>query len=449
MLDKWKQNKRLLPATFLLAAILLVAGMWYFSIKTTAYAVVIDGQERFLVKKQADVNQALQQLSQDNNRLNKKVDLSNKVEVKMTMANRKAILPSRKVKTELAKVVKFETTAVAIVINGKAVTWVENKAAANEVLSKLKKENARIENGEKLLSLRFQEEVKLKEGRATINQIKSNQQAYDTITTGSENPEKYEVKEGDSLWTIARRNDMYVDDIVKANHLKSENLDLGQELVLLKAQPYINVVAWVEGEKVETIPFQTKVVVDKKATSTVKIKQTGQNGERQIAYTVTRFNGVETQKTVKKETIIKAAVDKIIIKGTRVVQVASRGGGGSGSLDWPVYGPINSYYGSRGGSHTGVDIGARSGTAIRAANSGYVVSAEYDGGYGKLITIRHDNGLVTRYAHCSSMAVSAGDKVSRGETIGAVGSTGHSTGPHLHFEVRANGSFTDPLSYLR
>ena len=85
---------------------------------------------------------------------------------------------------------------------------------------------------------------------------------------------------------------------------------------------------------------------------------------------------------------------------------------------------------------------------ISAAESGKVITASYHWSYGNYIVIDHGNGLSTLYAHCSSLAVGAGQSVSKGQTIGYIGSTGNSTGPHLHFEVRVNGSRTNPLNYI-
>ncbi|MCD8016717.1 MAG: peptidoglycan DD-metalloendopeptidase family protein [Oscillospiraceae bacterium] len=98
--------------------------------------------------------------------------------------------------------------------------------------------------------------------------------------------------------------------------------------------------------------------------------------------------------------------------------------------------------------HAGVDIGASAGATISAAAAGTVTIAEYSSSYGNYVVIYHSNGTTTLYAHMSSIAVSAGDTVSQGQTIGYVGSTGNSTGPHLHFEIRVNGSNVDPLSYF-
>lgn len=130
-------------------------------------------------------------------------------------------------------------------------------------------------------------------------------------------------------------------------------------------------------------------------------------------------------------------------------------GGGDGKLYRPVPGPITSPFGYRmhpifkvRKMHTGVDMRAAMGTPIHAAQAGTVISAGWRGGYGKCVVISHSGNLSTLYAHLSSIGVSVGQKVGRGHVIGAVGSTGYSTGPHLHFEVRVGGSPVNPAGYL-
>ncbi len=122
------------------------------------------------------------------------------------------------------------------------------------------------------------------------------------------------------------------------------------------------------------------------------------------------------------------------------------------SLCTPVSGSISSRFGARGGrrhgAHTGLDIACPMGTGIRPVSSGTVVFAAYNGSYGNLIKIDHGNGVQSWYAHCSAIYVSVGQSVDSGSTIGAVGSTGNSTGPHLHLEIRINGSPVNPQNYL-
>jgi len=116
---------------------------------------------------------------------------------------------------------------------------------------------------------------------------------------------------------------------------------------------------------------------------------------------------------------------------------------------WPVNGPVTSGFGMRWGRmHEGIDIGVGYGTPIHAAAAGRVVYAGWMSGYGNLVAIDHGGGISTAYGHQSSIAVSVGQIVAQGETIGYVGCTGHCFGPHLHFEVRINGAPVDPLGYL-
>ena len=118
-------------------------------------------------------------------------------------------------------------------------------------------------------------------------------------------------------------------------------------------------------------------------------------------------------------------------------------------LIWPVDGIVTSGFGMRWGRiHEGIDIAASTGAPIWAAAAGTVIHAGWLGGYGNLVVLDHGNGLATAYAHCSAILVGVGQTVAQGETIALVGSTGHSTGPHLHFEVRVNGVAVDPLLYL-
>ena len=192
---------------------------------------------------------------------------------------------------------------------------------------------------------------------------------------------------------------------------------------------------------------------------------------------------VETISIVEKyETELKdlvsseEAVSKLYVEKPKVVKVATTSSGRSSSvyqatgtvntktttssgkvnlgisLIKPVSGTISSRFGSRSSvrssAHTGLDIAAPTGTAIKAAASGTVTFSGYKGSYGNMIVISHGNGVQTYYGHCSKLYVSAGTQVSQGQTIAAVGSTGNSTGPHLHLEIRVNGVAYNPQNYF-
>lgn len=170
------------------------------------------------------------------------------------------------------------------------------------------------------------------------------------------------------------------------------------------------------------------------------------------------------------EDAANATIDKLVaeLEAQRAAEAAAAaaaaggsGGGGSanasGSFLWPVasYVYVSSRFGLRvhpitgkTKSHTGIDIASNQGTAVYASDGGSVTLAGWNGGYGNCIMIDHGNGYVTLYGHLSSISVSVGQTVSQGATIGAVGSTGNSTGPHLHFEVLKNGTRIDPEQFF-
>ena len=122
---------------------------------------------------------------------------------------------------------------------------------------------------------------------------------------------------------------------------------------------------------------------------------------------------------------------------------------GTGPYIYPTKGTITSRFGPRWGRmHYGVDIANNTGTAIYASDGGKVTSAGWENSYGYVVRINHGANVTTVYAHCSKLLVSVGEKVYQGQKIALMGSTGNSTGPHLHFEVRINGVAKNPLNYL-
>ena len=161
----------------------------------------------------------------------------------------------------------------------------------------------------------------------------------------------------------------------------------------------------------------------------------------------------ETREEYLAEVEALAAQSTALAEAIRASQ-AGAGSAGTGApsaagLIWPVDGVVVSGFGMRWGRmHEGIDIAASSGTPIRAAAAGTVIHAGWLGGYGNLVVLDHGNGLATAYAHASAILVGVGQQVAQGETVSLVGSTGNSSGPHLHFEVRVNGAAVDPLLYL-
>lgn len=176
-----------------------------------------------------------------------------------------------------------------------------------------------------------------------------------------------------------------------------------------------------------------------------KVESDGSDGIKEVTTEVIAINNNIISENILKEEAITPVKNKEILVGTNKLispQVAS--------INSPSRGSISSNFGERWGKmHKGVDIAASFGETISAALDGSVTYAAWQDGYGNVIKINHGGGIETTYAHCSVINVKKGEEVKSGMKIGEVGSTGHSTGPHLHFEVRENGEPKNPQKYIK
>ena len=194
------------------------------------------------------------------------------------------------------------------------------------------------------------------------------------------------------------------------------------------------------------IPFSKETVkTSKQLVGYSKVTTEGQNGISRKTESVETLNGEEISRTELSAEVIKEPVTEVTTVGT-ARSSAEKSAGFISPLKKGSF-TVSAYYGD-GRGHKGIDLAANKGTSIYAVSGGTVTYAGYDGDYGYSVIIDHGNGLKTRYAHASSLCVSKGQTVSQGEVIAYVGSTGYSTGNHLHFEVMVNGAHVNPASYI-
>lgn len=227
------------------------------------------------------------------------------------------------------------------------------------------------------------------------------------------------VAAGETISGIAARYNLDVDTVLAANPGAGELIYPGDQLVILPAPGVLHVVQ--EGDTVWSLGRQYGVTTDD----------------------ILQANG--------KTGVDLAVGEKLFIPGAKAARAAvapSRGRTGGGYV-WPTRGSITSPYGYRWGRlHTGIDIANDTGTPVMAARRGRVAFAGWRGGYGYAVLVDHGQGVHSLYGHLADFAVQAGNYVQPGQVIGYVGSTGYSTGPHLHFEVIVNGQPVDPLDLL-
>ena len=201
------------------------------------------------------------------------------------------------------------------------------------------------------------------------------------------------------------------------------------------------------------IPFSKETVkTSKQLIGYSKVTTAGQNGITRKTENIEAVNGEVVTRTELDSIVVKEPVTQVTTVGTAIstASPAQRSEERSAGFICPLKRGsfvITSYYGD-GRNHKGMDLGADKGTPIYAAAAGTVISSGYEGDYGYSVVIDHGNGYKTRYAHASALCVKKGQTVSQGDVVAYVGSTGYSTGNHLHFEIIKNGSRVNPVSYI-
>lgn len=242
----------------------------------------------------------------------------------------------------------------------------------------------------------------------------------------------------------------FVEDVkVESGYYPTENLC--ELSVLFEKLKELEVKTTVKVRNQTAIPFGsvTRKTDTRYVGDTVRAVA-GQEGIEETVENIVYINGEEISREVLESTVVKSPIDEVIVIGTKK-RTTSSGSTSSLNLIWPlkrVENQIISSYWGDGRNHQAIDIASPLGTPIYAAQGGVVVTSTYISSYGNYIIIDHGNGYQTCYAHASRLYVSVGENVAQGQVIAAVGSTGNSTGNHLHFEVRKNGTKLDPAGFL-
>ncbi|MBE7026792.1 MAG: M23 family metallopeptidase [Ruminococcaceae bacterium] len=300
--------------------------------------------------------------------------------------------------------------------------------------------------GDENVTFQTDKPLTIKAEQAPITLLRSAKEAVNVLNGSEKKENDYTVLSGDTLWGIARKFDTSVDEILSLNEGLGENITDGDVIVIKSYVPVVTVTTSQVKEYKQSIGYETQIVeTDSMYKGKSEITQKGENGEALVVANIVEQNGKEISREILSQTTIKEPVTQIKKVGTK----KPPSGYGTGSFVAPVYGTVTSRYGyRRSGFHKGIDIANSYGTPIRAADNGKVIFAGWDGLFGKIVKIDHQNGYVTYYAHNSSFAVKVGDIVQKGETIAYMGSTGNSTGNHCHFEIYKNGVLKNPDNYI-
>lgn len=348
-------------------------------------------------------------------------------------------------------------------IDGELKAATTDKEMLEKVLQEIK---APYETDEANSRIEFVEDVVVKKGMFSSDMMKDEAALRAMFESDSDNPAYYICQDGDYLSTIADKFDMTTAQLKALNpNVKETAVHQGLKLNIAAPDIYLRVKTVKTETYTEAVGYSVKRENNNTIyTGTTKVKTEGVKGERKVTAEITYIDGQRVGKKVVDTQIIKKPIDKVIYVGTKKRASSSGSGNGyvggnfsqgsgnsSGSLSNPLPGSYVScgWYGYSG--HRAIDLCIRGGTLnapVKAADGGTVIFSGWAGGYGNMIKIQHSGGMVTAYAHLNTRYVQVGDKVSKGQMIGRAGSTGNSTGPHLHFEVIINGTRVNPMNYL-
>lgn len=434
------------PLVSLMVLALFIGYTAFHGMYTRAYVLNVDGVEVGVLENEEDLDTIVSELeAQVTGILGE--DYAYDAEITLTpvyTAASTSFSDTREVEAVLLDGVGAYMDAYAISVDGEELGYAPTEDELYEMLDEV----AQPWLVEGTVDYSFVEDVEIYPTQVPSNTEFDVDSIQKTLSALETEEAYYEVELGDTFNGIAYSLDMTPAELSALNpDVEYGKIWAGDQLKIQQSVPCLSVVA-VTSETYEEViesPVEYIETADLYVGNT-SVKEQGSDGVAQVTADVTYLNGVEQDRTVLNTETIEEATTTYIYTGTTPKPATAS----NGYFIWPVRGTITSYFGARWGStHLGLDIGVPYGTTIKAADGGVVICAGWKGSYGNLVAIQHDNGMVTYYGHNSSVLVSVGQRVYQGQAIALAGSTGNSTGPHCHFEVRVNGTSVDPLSYLR
>ncbi|WP_336775200.1 M23 family metallopeptidase [Paenibacillus sp. MMO-58] len=367
-----------------------------------------------------------------------------------------------KVKTNFYQRFVVEGLGYTIEVNGQVIGTVQSKNTADSILQKIKN-NYLVQNQYEVTTLSLKNEQK-QDNPMTIKSVQFIEEVK--VSTVNEDPTlfskpeeilkklkgedikrvTYTVKEGDCVSCIAKDHNISQEVIYSNNPwIQDDFISIGDKLDLTVRKPKLSVKTTEEYSEELLVPRGVKVVYDNSMrVGSSKVINQGKPGKKTITYLQTKINGELVDEKVIKTEIQQKAVQKMVLQGSKVVD-----GVGTGIFDWPIKDPtITSQFGKRWGRfHAGTDS-VSSDRTISAADNGKVIYAGYKSDYGNHVIIDHQNGYKTLYAHMSKISLKKGQLVEKDDKVGIMGTTGRSTGVHLHFEIRSKNEKINPLTFL-
>ncbi len=437
--------KRFVVLVFSAAAVSIFLG------SITAYEYIYYGKVLGIAKSQHEVYKTIQVLGDklsEASGANVSLDVERDIQFRRVMGFRMDIDTDEDILNTLTYMKDLQVRAYGIFIDDRMAVVLENEIVASGLLKNIQNQYAGARQGVEYESISFGEKITVQEVGVQLGEIWNRKDAEHYLMTGSKTVRKHVVAKGQTFGEIAGIYDLTESELAASNPgINPAKLSIGQELILSTGSPLVTVHSTEIATYYEKVAYGTQYIDNASIyQGETEVKSRGINGQDRTVAQIIRTNGAEISRKILSTDRMAEPVDEVLYRGTKPIPPKE----GTGTFAYPIrtY-TLTSRFGTRWGRmHTGVDFGSSTGTKIYASDGGTVTFAGWKGSYGYMVVISHGSLMETYYAHCSKLFVNAGDKVYQGQNIALVGSTGNSTGPHLHFEVRYNDKPKNPLDYL-
>jgi len=446
-----KRRWRIHPIVFLGGGCALAAVLLFLSTYTNGVTVTYDGKVLGALSSEEEAEAARKELETVTARtLGRTFTIDDSlIQYSSGLLRRQDLVDKETYQEELSQEVGMVTAAYCLYVDGERIGATPYEGALEQLLKQMELSAT----NEGTISVSFAENVEVKQEYVPTADLMNLGYLAETLYSTKTAEVTYTVAKGDTWSEIAEDHGLTSKELLALNPgYDIDKLQIGEVLTMSASVPYLTMTVVQQERYVEDVAF------DVEYTDTAdlykgdyKVTSAGQFGAADTVANVTYVNGEEIERTVLSSVTLRDPVTEYRLQGTKDRPTWLP----TGSFRWPTTGRITSRFGGRkspGGigstNHKGIDIAVPYGTPIYAADGGTVTYAGWMSGYGYLVQIDHGNGYVTRYGHNSSLTVSVGAKVYKGQQIARAGSTGNSTGNHCHFEVRYNGVARNPLNYL-
>ena len=447
---KWRR-KKYYPLAFGGAALVIAVTAVFVSRYTFGTTVIYEGQVLDTVASELEAKRVTASIADiTSETLGKTFTFSDSsIQYTSGLVERSAVVDRAELEEELTDEMGLVTQGYSLYINDELIGSTQYEGALEGLLDQLKESYI----SEDTLTVDFVEDVRIAKGYVPTESIMNLGQIAEILNSTKEGEVTYTVVKGDTWSGIANSHGMTTKELLAINpDFDINRLQIGDELTLSNAVPYLTVMVTERQNYVEDIQYDITYTDD--ATmykGDYKVLSKGVYGTADVVADVTYVNGEETERTVISSVTLTEPVTEQRAQGTK----ARPSWYPTGSFRWPTSGRITSYFGYRntgirGAStnHRGIDISVSYGTPIYAADGGVVSFSGYKGAMGYVVIIDHQNGFKTYYEHNSSLLVSAGQTVYKGQQVAKAGRSGVTSGVHCHFGIQYNGTYYNPLNYL-